>query len=219
MIGAHPHVAMTSEDHCHGAEKAVGVAVWGNKLTVPNQITLNPQPDPRSYWKRFEDGIRGFLGRPRGGGQLHPTYQTTIRTYVEEKDARVIGMIRSPNQVVDSIIRRGNQSPEEAKRRWVRAVQAIGTVIQDYPDRSLVVRFSDLVQEPQETMERTCSFLNVSFSPKMLDGFKYTPQYDRDDIDEERATTEVQDYKVQEYDREAVNTYRTLVEEASELKK
>lgn len=218
MVGAHPEIAMTSEDLCHGAQKAVGVSVWGNKLTVPNHITLDPEADTRSYWKRLEDGLRGFLGRPRGGRQLHPSCQTTIRTYVEEKDAHVIGMIRSPNQVVDSIIHRGNQSAEEAKRRWVRAVRAIRTVVQDYPSRSYVVRFSDLVRVPEQTMGRICAFLNVSFSSDMLDGFKYTPQYDRDDIDEERAAAEVKDYEVQKYDWDAVKMYRQLVEHADELK-
>lgn len=216
MIGAHPKIAMTSEDLCHGADKAVGVEVWGNKLTVPNQITLDPAPDTRSFWTRIEDGIRGFLGRPHGGHQLHPTYQTTIRTYAEEKDARLICMIRDPNQVVDSIIRRGNRSPEEAKRRWVRAVRAIHTVTQDYPNRSHVIRFSTLVHSPDATMEQVCSFLGVSFSSTMLDGFKYTPQYDRDDIDEERATEDVTDYAVHKYDHEAVDLYQALTEQTGE---
>jgi hypothetical protein len=67
-------------------------------------------------------------------------------------------------------------------------------------------------------MKRICGFLDISFSPNMLDGFKHTPQYDRDEIDEDRATAEVKDYDVGEYDREAVEIYKQLVENVNELK-
>lgn len=121
MIGAHPDVGMLFEDIGHGGKEVLGTKIWGNKLCIPNQITLDPLPDDRSLWKRLEDGLRAVIGRPRMIPRFSESYpvphrQYTIHTYVEQ-GARIVAMLRDPDHVVDSIRRRGSVSVEQGKHR------------------------------------------------------------------------------------------------------
>jgi hypothetical protein len=221
MIGAHPDVGMLSEDLGHGAEAILGVKVWGNKLCIPNQITLDPRTDNRSVWKRLEDGVRAVLGRPRRLPREHESYPTppdrqhTIRTYVE-KGARIIAMLRPPDHVVDSIRRRGSVSVEEGKYRWSRAIRAIYRANDEFGDRTCLVRFTDLVCEPEAVTQRLCLHLDLRFSKKMVEGYRYTPQYDRDRLDPSAATRDVESYDLDAFDPEAVEMYNRLDEKAAQ---
>jgi hypothetical protein len=180
MIGAHPDVGMHSEDVRHGSDTLLGKKVWGNKLCIPNQITLDPRPDNRSIWTRLEDGVRAVVGKPRRlPGEMEsypppPDRQHTIRTYVED-GARVIAMLRDPDHVVDSIRRRGNVSVEQGKYRWAQAIRAIYKVHQGYSDRTCLVQFTNLVCEPERVMRNVCALLNLSYSAKMPEGYRHTP--------------------------------------------
>lgn len=218
MIGGHPKVGMLSEDHGHRAEKILGVRVWGNKLCIPNQITLDPVPDDRSLLKRLEDGIRAIIGRPRLRPYSSESYpvphrQCTIRTYMK-KGARIVAMLRDPDQVVDSIRRRGQVTVLSGKQRWAEAIRIIGQVNEEYPDRICLIRFLDLVCHPVAVMHQVCKLLEVSYSPRMSEGYKYTPQYDYDQLDRSVATRAVESYNLQGFDSEAFQMYRRLAVKA-----
>lgn len=220
MIGSHPDVGMVIEDLGHAAHTIPGVKVWGNKLCIPNQITLDPTADTRGLWERLEDGIRAVLGRPRRRPQFlesyppPPSQQYTIRTYVEN-GAKLVAMLRNPDQVVDSIRRRGPASTVDiAKERWSRAVHDIYRAREDYPDRTHLVRFVDLVESPTSTMEDICVHLGLPFSSDMIDGHDGAHQYDRKEIDPTVAHREVRSYSLETFDPEGIRLYRQLTQEA-----
>lgn len=210
---------MHSENIRHGAETIVGGKVWGNKLCIPNQITLDPRPDDRSLLTRLEDGARAILGRPRRLPRETESYppppelQHTIRTYIK-KGARLVAMLRDPDHVVDSIRRRGNVSVEQGKHRWVRAIRDIKQVHEEYGNRTCLVRFVDLVNEPELVMRKVCGVLELSYSPRMAEGYKYTPQYDHDHLDPSVATREVPSYDLETFDPEVYEMYLHLEQHA-----
>lgn len=218
MIGGHPDIGMLFEDVGHGGREVLGTKVWGNKLCIPNQITLDPRPDERSVWKRLEDGVRAILGRPRMLPWLSESYpaphrQYTIRTYVEQ-GARVVAMLRDPDHVVDSIRRRGAVSVERGKYRWSRAVRAINQTKQDYPDRTYIIRFPNLLDQPGEVMRDVCTLLGLSYSPAMKEGYMHTPQYSHDRLDPAVANRDVESYDLETFDPEAVEMYSRLAGKA-----
>lgn len=220
MLGAHPNVGMLSEDLGHGAESILGVKVWGNKLCIPNQITLDPRPDNRSIWKRLEDGFRAVLGRPRCLPQEFDSYpsppdrQHTIRTYVEN-GARIVAMLRDPDHVVDSIRRRGNVSVQEGKYRWSQAIRTIHRVTKEFGKQTCLIRFADLVCNPERVTARLCLHLDLCVSKKMVEGYKYTPQYEHDRLDPAAAMREVESYNLDTYDSKALEMYNRLDEKAT----
>lgn len=207
---------MLSEDTSHVAEHILGAKVWGNKLCLPNQITLDPSTDPRSVWQRLEDGVRAILGRPRYHASYpRPRYRYTIRTYVE-RGAYLVATVRDPDHVTDSIVRRGGRSEADAKKQWSRAVRIIYQVYTEYGERTCLIRFDDLVERPQKATERVCGLLDLSYSSKMLEkGPGKTPQYDNEGIDASKASRDVTSYNVDTFDPEAFRMYTELVEQAS----
>jgi hypothetical protein len=211
---------MMSEHFGPGAEKIVGVEVWGNKLCVPHHVTLDSPKDPRSVWKRIEDGLRAVVGRPRHLASSYsyhlPNRRETIRTFVEERGARVVATLRDPDQVVDSIRRRGNVSVDRGKDRWAQAVRIIHRTYQEYEDRVLLLHFSDLVGAPEPSMRAVCRLLELPFDEQMLSGHAHTPQYDNDSIDASKATREVPSYELEAHDAKAVDLYHQLTNIARE---
>jgi hypothetical protein len=211
MIGAHPEVAMALEDTRHGIENVVGVKVWGNKLCIPNHITYVPKTNRRSFLKRLEDGTRAALGLP-----LYPSpadRRTCIRTYVEEKEACVVAILRRPNHVVDSMVRRG-KDPEVAKDWWTQAVRAIGRVADEHPSQTYLISFSDLVGQPEEVMRNVSSFLGICFSSSMLSGHELTSYTNRGSIDEKVLKKDIKKYGLKEYDKKSQKIYSDLLKKA-----
>lgn len=209
-----------SEHFGPGAEKIVGVKVWGNKLCVPHHITLDPPKDPRSAWKRIEDGLRAVVSRPRHLASSYsyhlPNRRETIRTFVEDRGARVVATLRDPDQVVDSIRRRGNVSVDRGKDRWAQAVRIIHRTYQEYENKVLLLHFSDLVNSPEQSMRAVCRLLELPFDEQMLSGHSHTPQYENDTIDASKAIREVPSYDLAAHDAEAVDLYHQLTKVANE---
>lgn len=52
---------------------------------------------------------------------------------------------------------------------WLRAVRLHFTYEELYPDRYYLLRFEDLVAEPEESIRRLCDFLEVDFQDAMLE--------------------------------------------------
>jgi len=216
MVGSHPDIGMHMEDLRHSVQPVLGVKVWGNKLCIPNQITLNIPPDSRSVLKRLEDGIRVILGRPRWGKDWpSPIHQRTIRNYVDE-GARLVAAIRDPDHIVDSIRRRGNVTLEEGKMRWSRAVHTIWQVWRDYGEITCLLRFFDLVNNPEGTMREVCHLLELPYSERMAEGYKHTPQYDHDCLDPSVATRDVRSYDLKEFDPKAFDMHTELAQQAAQ---
>ncbi|MCS4149344.1 hypothetical protein GGP52_003056 [Salinibacter ruber] len=125
-------------------------------------------------------------------------------------------MLRDPDHVVDSIRRRGIVSVEEGKERWSRAIRAIHQVQEEYEDRVCLIRFADLLTDPEPVMKEVCALLEIDYSPRMPEGYKYTPQYHHDRLDASVVTRDVEDCSLKEYEWEAVSMYEELVRNAGQ---
>lgn len=87
-------------------------------------------------------------------------------------DARFIHIVRDVRDVALShkSYRYGSSSSCEVAFAWREAVKTnlmMGRIIG--PDRYLMVRFEDLIEAPEQTLESVCDFLGIGFDVSMLD--------------------------------------------------
>lgn len=86
-----------------------------------------------------------------------------IRSFEDAKLDKLVPFMRN-----SSFSRR-----EVGELLWLYTQQNILEFLQEIPqNRHLLVRFEDLVTSPQTTVEKICQFLNIEFSPEMLDPYE-----------------------------------------------
>lgn len=84
-------------------------------------------------------------------------------------DAQFIHLVRDGCDVIASSLRYGFfTSLTTAANRWVRVVQQSRRFTEAHPERSMLVRYEDLVNSPEATVRSICQFLNVEFEAQML---------------------------------------------------
>lgn len=91
-----------------------------------------------------------------------------IRLYPQ---AKFLCLIRDPRGVVCSErgTSWGSQSVCRVTRRWCRVVDEATRLKSDWPTgRFHIVRYEDLVSQPETTLRAICQFLGESFEPQML---------------------------------------------------
>ena len=122
-------------------------------------------------------------------GEKTPAHVGWVDTLLEwYPDGRVIHMIRDPRAVFVSELRRRSQHAVTLPYRWLvrvpalmrafillevgwawaRAVAHHRTLSRRYPANYRLVRFEDLVREPEATVDGLCAFLGVEPEPAML---------------------------------------------------
>lgn len=124
------------------------------------------------YWKlkraAFEAGKTFLLEKtPR-----HIRRVDRIRRLVP--GARFVMPVRDGRDVVASLAKRLGD-PAEALDRWIDD-NALVLAEQEAPD-VLIYRYEDLVEDPARIVKRICGFLDLSFSPDLLDYHKNPQQW------------------------------------------
>ena len=90
----------------------------------------------------------------------------------ELSEAKFIHLVRDARAVASSVCRLdwGPSSPTACAMDWVNRVgQGIALELAS-PDKTLRVHYESLVSAPQETLKRVCSFLDISYTDKMVAG-------------------------------------------------
>jgi len=186
MLGCHPEIALLSEDLNCGEFKLVSKKVVGNKLCIPNQIELE-----QSYFRSSFDYIYGefqeYLNKLRTKlGHKTPIPRSrkaifSIKDYQRNNyiDLVVFGVVRSPFQGIDSILKRGGQSEKTACCRWKRGIEILYALMNSKNNKEQVhiVYYDNLVKNPQVTMAKCLDILHCEFSDEVLKGYLHTPQY------------------------------------------
>ncbi|HET6566634.1 MAG TPA: sulfotransferase [Rhodothermales bacterium] len=176
MIGRHDEVAMLNEDLNGTMRKVIGKRVVGNKLCVPNQIELRERGGP---WQRK-------LQR-RGYFQYRPASSQSIEDYMARRPLKLVAIVRDADSVVTSIMGRGKKSFRLAVYRWRRSIEVIHELNECYSGQLFLLTFEQLVSDPQPAMRGIAEHLGITYQPKMLEGYAYTPIYKNSGIDSARA--------------------------------
>lgn len=204
MIGMHSDVAMLIEDRFFAIKKLMGKKVLANKLCIPNQIEISQRAN--------------YLSRPlrrMGFMPNHSMSKFNIEDYLKLKDLKILTIIRDPNDVISSIMKRGKKEEKIAQERWCRAIEIIDYLQTEHADKTATISYEDLVNEPEKLIRKVAAFLDLEFQPAMLDGYKYNILYPGEDgIDKSKAyksKAENREKRTFEISQDIMNKYNKLV--------
>jgi len=109
--------------------------------------------------------------KPRVGDKS-PGYMRSVPFIAElYPKAKFIASLRDPRAVVNSELNAkwGALSVDQIARRWRRIVECHYELERSLsPDRYLMLRYEDLVRDPEQNLRRVCEFLGEPFEPAML---------------------------------------------------
>ena len=203
MISRHTEIGILNEDRGWAMRRLLGKAVVGNKRCVPNQIELK---------KRSRLHFR-FL-KTLGVAKEYQSSEYCIEDYLKLPNIKIIGLVRSGNDVISSVMGRSEKNFRVASYRWRRAIEVIFELKKSYPALVLVVSFEDLVSHPKENAERIAAFLNVKYQERMLEGPQYNPWYPEAGMNKDkvnRAQRESIDFKLAERFPATYQRYQELL--------
>ncbi len=121
-------------------EAKLNVGVWGNKLTTEQIAFLD---------------------------ELTPAEPAFFTQFSSQK---IIYVLRDGRACVQSKINRKGKSVHDAIISWRRSLHMLDWLREHAAERTLEVRFEDLLLSPEDILTSVSQFLGVAYSPKMLEG-------------------------------------------------
>lgn len=203
MISRHSEICILNENKGWAMKQILGKRVVGNKRCVPNQIEMKRR-------SRFHFRFMKTVG-------LAKEYQSSeysIEDYLTLPSVKVIGLIRTGDDVVSSIMKRSKKSFRIAAHRWCRAIEVLYELAEAHPDIVLVISFEHLVKHSRANMERVAGFLGVDYEDRMLEGPKFNPWYAETGMNESkvgRASRENLDFELERRFPAVFRKYQALV--------
>ncbi|MCX7719402.1 MAG: sulfotransferase [Candidatus Sumerlaeaceae bacterium] len=121
------------------------------------------------------DAVFRFHARQQGRirwGDKTPGYidhLDTLRTIFP--DARFVIVVRDPRDVAASVmpLSFGPNTAFMAGRRWLNAVRHGLDFAARHPEQTLLLRYEDIIDQPEKHARHLCDFLSEDYSPDMLE--------------------------------------------------
>jgi hypothetical protein len=192
LLGSHPNISMVRRTNMfrwfHGRFGDLSDPVNFERCldTMLRYERLSPlQPDPDRIRREFVAGDHTYgylfdrlhshhaerMGRPRWGDKSLHTEHHAAAVFSEFPDARMIQVMRDPRDRHASVMRR---YPDVSRKvgpvtgRWLASERAGGRNLRHYPGRYRLVRYEDLVGDPEGVLADLCDFLDEPYTSAML---------------------------------------------------
>jgi hypothetical protein len=124
-------------------------------------------------------------------GDKNPTYSLFPGTMLRLiQDAKIIYLVRDPRDHIISMkkARLGNGNIVRMAIQWKIALKDILNIKVHNPESVFILKYEDLVSEPEKKLQAFCDFLGIQFNPVMLNFYfkkdKYTDLFRVDGVDE-----------------------------------
>ncbi len=92
----------------------------------------------------------------------------------QEIDAYLVYNVRDGRAVLNSYLRLKKDTVEEISNRWVTLLKEYHEFYNQFPEnKKVTVRYEELVSNPQEVVKSLCDWLNLEFSPDMVEYWKH----------------------------------------------
>lgn len=130
--------------------------------------------DDHSYFRLFlllGSQYAESVGKPRWGDKSLNSERDAGRVLDAYQGAAMIHVMRDPRDRHASVVRhrggrRGGVFGSTAV--WLLSAQLAARNTDRFPGRYLVVRYEDLVDDPEQTLRQICGFIGEPFDPRML---------------------------------------------------
>ncbi len=129
---------------------------------------------PATYERLFSLFLIHFAereGKPRWGAQTGLIERYADELFASFPGVKVIHMLRDPRDRYEASLALwpdGKGRAGGATARWRYSVRLAERNARRHTGGYLIVRFEDMVREPEATMRRVCAFLDEPFVPEML---------------------------------------------------
>lgn len=192
LVGSHPSISMVRRTNMfrwfhgrfgilsdpHNLERCLSTMLRYERLSP-----LGPDPDriraefvrgEPTYGRLFDLIHRHHaerMGKPRWGDKSLHTEHHADAVFDELPDARIIHVMRDPRDRHASVIRRYadvSRRVGPVTGRWLSSVRAGERNLQRHPGRYRLVRYEDLVHDPETTLRDVCEFLDEPYAAEML---------------------------------------------------
>ncbi len=139
-----------------------------------DQIRSEFKQGEQTYGRLFGIFLQQFAqreGKSRWGeqtGLIERYADIVFKTYPE---GRMIHMLRDPRDRYAESLRmwpKGKGRAGGAAARWLYTTTLAKHNLKKYPKQYKVVRFEDLVREPEDTLQDICEFIGEEYIPEML---------------------------------------------------
>lgn len=193
LLASHPSLSMTRRTNFwrYFADQYGDLAVTGNldaclaKMRVYKRLVAL-EPDfsalraeflaggERTYGRLFallEEQIAARAGRTRWGDKSLDTERYADRLMAEYPDARVLHMIRDPRDRLASVLTRWKKRRAAlgaGTAAWLWSARLAERNRRRHPEGYRIVRYEDLVSDPDTEVRSVCEFIGEAYHAEML---------------------------------------------------
>lgn len=172
MLGGHSEINMLFESTGDDVLKLIGKKYSGNKLLTWRQIRKSQRASKFGHLVNRLANFDFKFKNKHHSKRVYPISKLSIEDYLE-RGATIISIFRNKEDVVNSITKRTSVSREIASKEYDLAYEILNSL----KEQSINVQFSDLVKQPEKTLETVCNALGLEFEERMLEGPKYNFVY------------------------------------------
>jgi hypothetical protein len=192
LLGSHPNIAMTRRTNLwthfynqygdlsqpQNFERCLSMMMRYKRLEP-----LRPDPEriAREYWQGeptygrlfalVEEHYAERMGKSRWGDKSLNTERYAVPIFASYPDARIIHMIRDPRDRYSSAVTRWKVSRGGVGAgiaMWLSSVNYAERNQKRYPQKYKIVRYEDVVNQPETSLREICNFIGEDYSHEML---------------------------------------------------
>lgn len=154
--------------------------VWFKESLRPLALRLHEVPWSKRSLAYIIDQLYRYHSESIGKVITHWGDKTPLNTFFLDEitavfpKAKIIHLLRDGLDVVSSMVR-ANLAPDlcSAAARWKSSVRRARDFGVRFPERYLEVRYEELVSRAAETVPRICDFLQIEYSPVMVNSIDH----------------------------------------------
>lgn len=132
---------------------------------------LQGEPSYGRLFALFHEHNAERLGKTRWGDKSLHTELYMDNVIKEFPNAKIIHTIRDPRDRYASVRKRfGGDNPRlgASTVSWLSSIYAARRNMRKYPENYMILRFEDLVSDPENTCRKICEFIGEEYDPVML---------------------------------------------------
>ncbi|CAA0111609.1 Uncharacterised protein [Zhongshania aliphaticivorans] len=210
-LGAHPAVAMLDEEFGDAVFHVTGGKFRGNKLCVPNQLEW----DKHHQWWHELFAFSGYL-RKSMLYNLMPCGSLSMTDYLKRSPVQPICILRNPDSVISSIVKRERRKTKVAAYRWSRCVNFFQQLLDEHPKQEnlkkpIIINFEKLVASPEATLKKLCLEIGLEYHPQMLEAPERNTRYGGKTFDASKAADSISDKYASFLSDKTLTLYESLI--------
>lgn len=113
-------------------------------------------------------------------GSKNPNYCFWVDKLIKlDENIKFIHLVRNPLGVVNSHKKLNSNNPSYFAYRWKKMNKLIEKIKSRNSSKFLTIRYEDLLAEPNQTLQKVCTFLGINFNEHQLSYYQKIIEFDK----------------------------------------